>query len=884
MGLESVSVGAGVIRGATVTVSTKSWRDNPTWVANVEYARAIDCQHIAERLLNEPGRQSGKSVRYRSPLRDGDNDPSFHVYSDGFKDFGNGASGDGIALVMAILNIPFRDAVHWLCDQFGGGVEIPTPLPSHPRNHESTSEIPSAVWQASAESGIATAEHILWSDTAEARRVRWYLHEVRGLSDETIRAARLGYNPSNKISITVNGVKRSVAPGILIPWYLDGQLHAVRIRCRVGNLAEALGIPPDKVSIPDENHRFHWTKRDKYGCVPGSKPSLGLYGIDQIDAALPVILIEGELDVLLGNQITRHLATFATRGSASASRVPANIAERLTRAPLVVACLDNDKAGQAGVQVLKASLGERLQIATLPSGNDLTEFVVVERGALTDWVQSTIAPTPVNTVTVPNLLYPIDLPDSWELALKTFRVRAVLIIVLRALLRVVASGEINPDDWTAGELIKPVAQFGITPASVYTALEMPEATVFFRSLPGHEGDFHTNEIVQDANFNGGEHGAHANSRKKAGQGRPAVHYRLRSVEDCIAGLLQQIVRPRLIERSCSMEVKGSPIAAVSDELVGALGITDPSDVVSVSANLDGIYTPNDNDAHHRIDREYDNVARALNNRKCTPLPVNYPWHNESTYNTALVARYLAAHPGQQLAKSQIAADTGLSIRTIAACVTRAGFIGDPQYVTQTLNSILKMPPPEYSTEYEGMPERIIFINPRNGVERPESMHSPDLYTVARKLLNRGWDATVYYRQPSIYRPMSDVEHQAAVVKEVIRKRKAALRLQMKKTVGQHVKPNAPTPTIMASYIGHNPAYVLGWAIRVLTLRGQITTDSDKPSQLSLGAIRDLLLGGRASGDPVPSLTTNDVDSLRIGPMHQPSLPLAGEVWRPVVYA
>jgi hypothetical protein len=75
-------------------------------------------------------------------------------------------------------------------------------------------------WQEFARRVIAEAEATLWSDEGEAARA--YLN-ARGLTDETIRAARLGLQPEEAHVAGIFPDKPVWVPrGITIPWFGDG--------------------------------------------------------------------------------------------------------------------------------------------------------------------------------------------------------------------------------------------------------------------------------------------------------------------------------------------------------------------------------------------------------------------------------------------------------------------------------------------------------------------------------------------------------------------------------------------------------------------------------------------------------------------------------------
>ena len=102
---------------------------------------------------------------------------------------------------------------------------------------------------------VEDAAKRIW--TPEGRIALAYLRR-RGLTDETIRQARLGWTP--KVSIPVkDGIRYWRVSGIVIPWVDRGRLAMVKIRRRTGEepkYAEALPRPPFDLS--DARGRPPW--------------------------------------------------------------------------------------------------------------------------------------------------------------------------------------------------------------------------------------------------------------------------------------------------------------------------------------------------------------------------------------------------------------------------------------------------------------------------------------------------------------------------------------------------------------------------------------------------------------------------------------------------
>lgn len=181
---------------------------------------------------------------------------------------------------------------------------------------------PSQAWRASAGGLVLTAQQEL---KRHARAVD-YLHS-RGLTDHTIAAAGLGYNPATRAVSRAawglepdpkQGDKMWLPAGIVIPCRIDNQLWKVQIR-------------RDDVK----------EGQDRYKTVTGS--SNALYGASSLKVDSPAMLVEGPFDALAVWQEAGTLISVAACGTSGARR--ARWITRLALASEVLIALDADDAG-----------------------------------------------------------------------------------------------------------------------------------------------------------------------------------------------------------------------------------------------------------------------------------------------------------------------------------------------------------------------------------------------------------------------------------------------------------------------------------------------------------------------------------------------------------
>jgi DNA primase len=261
-------------------------------------------------------------------------------------------NGDVFDWLRRYRGLDFIKACEWL----GGETALDTArvLPARSQVFQlPDAEPPPVRWQRAAQQVIALAERSLWS--AEGRRARHYL-AGRGLHEETIRAARLGYLSGSRRWHNLCGLK--VPAGILIPWCADGVLWGLKVR---------RSAPPPK-----------------YTQVAGGSAG-GLYGADNLAGRAAVLFVEGEFDALLATQEAGDLLAVVTLGSAVSTLHRRWYTSLVTCRHLLVA-YDADEAGRKGATRLR-ELTRRARLIQVPQGKDITEFVL-QGGDLREWLKT----------------------------------------------------------------------------------------------------------------------------------------------------------------------------------------------------------------------------------------------------------------------------------------------------------------------------------------------------------------------------------------------------------------------------------------------------------------------------------------------------------------
>lgn len=194
--------------------------------------------------------------------------------------------GDAIQYVMWIRGLDFRAAADYLRLELPKrerrqprteGTAALQPAPE-PAIHAEPQAATATDWQSAARAFCQTCEDRLWSK--EGRGALEYLMRERHLSEITIAAAGLGFNPTWH-KAQWGSVEVNLPRGIVIPWYFDNFYWNVRIRRPNVDLTE---------QYPN-----------KYTSARGSIN--GLYRFQTVRPGLPAVMVEGEFDALLLRQI-----------------------------------------------------------------------------------------------------------------------------------------------------------------------------------------------------------------------------------------------------------------------------------------------------------------------------------------------------------------------------------------------------------------------------------------------------------------------------------------------------------------------------------------------------------------------------------------------------
>lgn len=314
-----------------------------------EWLGASGCRSVFESLVSVDSRKSrGSESRLWAccPLHNEDT-PSF-VYmpdEDRYHCYGCGESGDLITLFSRLNGLDSSNGFRAFRERFAPDARLDrgarpmaplapaAPRPWQPKPAEQCPEN----WSDKAESFVRHSQDRL---AANPEVLAWLLAE-RGITAETAKACRLGWNDKNKYpSRTSWGLPKEIKPdgkelklwlpeGLIIPWGSDGKITRIKIR---------------RPNIQKKGEL-------KYYLVPGSSPTMSVYG--KRDARV-ILALEAELDAVLLWQEVRNLGVTVMAGPTS-SRPNVEETAMLSQAEVIVLAFNFGKMEADGTFKLDES-------------------------------------------------------------------------------------------------------------------------------------------------------------------------------------------------------------------------------------------------------------------------------------------------------------------------------------------------------------------------------------------------------------------------------------------------------------------------------------------------------------------------------------------------
>ena len=245
-------------------------------------------------------------------------------------------------------------------------------IPRHAQQQHPGWEAPPEQWQKAASAFSEACQRVLWSERGKGALD--YLRG-RGLCDETIRKAALGYHPGAwHAPARIWGRTVRLAQGIVIPWLLEGGIWRLTIRDE--RISEGAG---------------------RYLQVSGG--SNGLYLAQSLALRRPaVVLVEGEFDALSIAQECGNLVAAVATGTTQGGHTPRWVSLLAQQARVLVA-FDAQDTGDTAARwwLARVEHAERLR----PLWKDANQML--QDGAdLREWIAAALANTPLPMVPMPD--------------------------------------------------------------------------------------------------------------------------------------------------------------------------------------------------------------------------------------------------------------------------------------------------------------------------------------------------------------------------------------------------------------------------------------------------------------------------------------------------
>lgn len=323
---------------------------------------------VAAELSGIIGKQRRGYDTYPCPFHGERRGQALVVYDTYWKCFGKCAlAGDAIAFIRYRHNLDFADALTYLNSRYlkqAAARALPEAAHEQRQHRLVHSEPPSAAWQRGAWRVIERCESCLWDVHIGAPALA-YLRE-RGLTDDTIKHARLGYLPGHwsqwEVLLPDWGRQRkarfkpyAVPCGIVIPWIANGAVWGVKVRRAAGDV--------------------------KYVQVADGNLSGALYLADDILPGQSLVITEGEFDALIIRQIGEDFFSAAALGSASHTNISVRWYPTLASTKRIYCLMDADAAGSnAGEKLVQMTAAAHILQIPDPY-KDINEMYIADRVA-----------------------------------------------------------------------------------------------------------------------------------------------------------------------------------------------------------------------------------------------------------------------------------------------------------------------------------------------------------------------------------------------------------------------------------------------------------------------------------------------------------------------
>lgn len=456
-----------------------------------------------------------------------------------------------------------------------------------------------------------------------------------------------------------------------------------------------------------------------------------LYGADALKGAESVLIVEGEFDLMLATQTLGHQVAVISVGSAS-GRLSEQWLEALRQKTLVVSILDTDAAGKSATESLSQYLGDKHRPIQLPTGKDLTEFVVEHNSDLLALYRQFITPT----------WWPDGLPDSIREAVMNYFPKAVICLI-ELLNEAVMHHLIDPERFSIEQLKKANKELGINTGerNLYESVKVVEE-VFLQKL--------TPNIVTREDV-------HSCKNSSSLSGRPSTYYKLLPIETIRHGIMEY-ARPRIYEQA-HVDYRGNVLlSAWTPTMVTSAGFAkeDASGIAEILNDFLAIEVEQREFEPLAVARKvHEKLQQSLTVNTSKRLPDGWPLKNGTQYREAY-ARAVVSEEDEKPRSYRVWKQLlGTSKNTTKRYLKNAGLKNEPQYTQFELRISDSTPQGiEQAIKEHCKYGRLVEFNVANSDGKPITPDS-EAPTILSQLVRQGHKIMVKMQTASKARIISD---------------------------------------------------------------------------------------------------------------------------------
>ncbi len=341
--------------------------------------------------------QAGKNYKARCPFHN-EKTPSFFISPErgSYYCFGCGAKGDIFSFVEQFEGVDFRGSLKLLADRAGVTLEYNASSKDNRDTKERLYDI------------MEEATLFFEAEFARNKEARAYLMG-RGLSDEMIRAFRIGFAPDAWQSVSTHLLKKGYSQSDIETVGLTKESekrsgHAYdrfrsRIMFPISDSSGRVIAFSGRIFGKDDTSEAKYLNSPE---TPLFNKASVLYGIDKAKTAIRTrgysIVVEGQMDLILSHQagFTNTVATSGTAFSDTTDNHEAKITNlglirRLS--PNIIFAFDGDSAGiRATSRAVMIALSLEMQVKTtaLPEGKDPADIIRENADAWKEYIKQSV--------------------------------------------------------------------------------------------------------------------------------------------------------------------------------------------------------------------------------------------------------------------------------------------------------------------------------------------------------------------------------------------------------------------------------------------------------------------------------------------------------------